>query len=87
MPNEDDDDFEIGDNTAAKLTGIVTRIEAINEEIAELREDAKHIYEEAASAGFDKKVLRAVIARRAKERAELEEFDALLATYEKAINA
>lgn len=48
-------------------------------------EDIKDRYAMAKSDGFDPKVLKAVIARRAKAREDVEEFDALVQTYEEAI--
>ena len=71
--------------SAEALQGFVDRIERLNEEITGLTDDRKDVYNEAKSEGFDKKVLAAVIRRRAMERELLKTHDALLATYEEAL--
>ena len=65
-----------------RLRSIVERIERLNEERKALANDIKDVYHEAKSAGFDPAVLREIIKRRAAEPGELDEFDALLGTYE-----
>jgi uncharacterized protein (UPF0335 family) len=64
------------------LQETVKRIEALEEDKAAISDEIKDVYKEAASSGFDKKTLQAVIARRKIERTEREQRDALLATYE-----
>ena len=70
---------------ADRLRSIVERWERLDEEVRALRSDQKDIMQEAASAGFDKKVLRRLIAIRRQEPADVEEQDALLDTYKHAI--
>lgn len=76
-----------GDNTIAadRLRSIVERIERLEEERRALASDIKDVYAEAQGAGFDKKVLRALIALRAKEAAEVEEMETLLDVYRRAL--
>ncbi len=74
-----------GDIAADRLRSIVERWERLDEEVRALRSDQKDIMQEAASAGFDKKVLRRLIAIRRQEPADVEEQDALLDTYKHAI--
>ena len=77
---------QIGHNVAAeRLMSIVERIEKLEDERKLLQADIKDIYTEAKSAGFDTKVLRMVIANRKKDQAELEEQQALLETYMRAL--
>jgi uncharacterized protein (UPF0335 family) len=68
-----------------RLTSLVQRIERLNGEKAELASDLKDVYAESKSAGYDCKVLRALIAKRKRDAAELAEHEALLATYEAAL--
>lgn len=48
-------------------------------------EDLKEIFAEAKGRGFDTKILRLVIARRAREKAALEEEETILEMYETAL--
>ena len=57
------------DISGDQLRTIVERIEHIEEEISELNEGKKEIYQEAKSNGFDPKVLREIV-RLAKARPE-----------------
>lgn len=74
-----------GNISAERLRSIVERWERLDEEVAALRSDQRDIMQEAASAGFDKKVLRQLIAIRKRDPADVEEQDALLDTYKHAI--
>lgn len=71
--------------TNNELKSFITRIEALENEKAETAELIKEIYSEAASSGFDKKILRKVIAIRKIEKAEREEQEALVQTYLEAV--
>jgi uncharacterized protein (UPF0335 family) len=74
-----------GGVAADRLRNIIERIEGLTETRKEIGSDIRDIYAEAKSAGFDVKVLRLVVARRAREAAELEEQQALIETYEIAL--
>ena len=77
---------EIGHNVAnERLTSLVHRIEQLEEERKTLASDIKDIYTEANSAGFDKKVLRMLIAERKKDAAEVEEQMTLLDIYRRSV--
>lgn len=65
----------------ARLRSLVERIERLEEERKELAADIKDIYTEAQSAGFDKKVLRALVAERKQDANEVEEQRTLLDLY------
>jgi len=79
---------EIGHNVAnERLTSLVQRIEQLEEERKTLALDIKDIYTEANSAGFDKKVLRMLIAERKKDAAEVEEQMTLLDVYRRSVGA
>jgi uncharacterized protein (UPF0335 family) len=68
-----------------QLRTIVERIEKVEEELRELSEAKKEIYQEAKSNGFDVKILREVIRVRKQDQNELDEQESLLATYLQAI--
>ena len=74
-----------GNIAADRLRSIVERWERLDEEVRALRSDQKDIMQEAASAGFDKKVLRRLIAIRRQEPADVEEQDALLDVYRRSL--
>ena len=68
-----------------KLRTLVDRIERIEDEKDAMASDIRDIYTEAKDHGYDTKVLRAVMRRRKKDRAELEAFDSELDRYESAL--
>jgi uncharacterized protein (UPF0335 family) len=73
-------------NVAAnRLRSIVERIERLEEERKALGSDIKDIFSEAKSAGFDVKVLRALLRLRGKDPAEIEEQETLLDVYRRAL--
>ena len=70
-----------------QLRTIVERIEKVEEELKELSEAKKEIYQEAKSNGFDVKILRELIRVRKQDQNERDEQETLLATYLQAITA
>jgi uncharacterized protein (UPF0335 family) len=76
---------EVGGSAGERLRSIVERIERLEEEKKALSSDIKDIFAEAKSAGFDVKVLRAVIRLRKQEPAEVEEQETLLDLYRRAL--
>jgi uncharacterized protein (UPF0335 family) len=70
-----------------QLRAIVERIEALEAEKRDIAEGIKEVYSEAGGSGFDKAIIRQIVARRKKRRDELQEQEELLAIYEAAINA
>jgi uncharacterized protein (UPF0335 family) len=75
------------DTAARRLNSFIQRIENLNEEKKATTTDIREVFAEAKAAGFDVKVMRQVIKRRAMDRADLEEQDAVLATYETALDS
>lgn len=71
---------------AEALRQIVEQIEAGEAEKAEAADRIKEHYANAKAQGYDTKVLRKVIARRKRARDELAEEEAILETYENALN-
>jgi uncharacterized protein (UPF0335 family) len=70
-----------------QLRTIVERIEKVEEELKELSEAKKEIYQEAKSNGFDVKILREVVRVRKQDQNERDEQESLLATYLQAVTA
>jgi uncharacterized protein (UPF0335 family) len=70
-----------------QLRTIVERIEKVDEEIKELSEAKKEIFQEAKGNGFDVKILREVIRVRKQNQEERDEQESLLAAYLQAITA
>ena len=68
-----------------QLRTIVERIEKVEEEIKELTEAKKEIYQEAKGNGFDVKILREVIRVRKQDQEERDEQESLLDAYLEAI--
>jgi len=76
----------MGHNISAdRLRSLVERIEKLEEERAGIASDIKDIYAESKSAGFDVKALRALIRIRKQDPAEVEEQEALLDVYRRAL--
>ena len=70
-----------------QLRAIVERIETVEEEIKELTEAKKEIYQEAKGNGFDVKILREVIRVRKQDQKERDEQELLLDVYLQAIKS
>ena len=70
---------------ANQLKSFVQRIERLEEEKRALAEDIKEVYSEAKGRGFDIKILRKVIALRKKDQQELDEEQAVLDIYLRAL--
>jgi len=68
-----------------QLRTVVERIEKVEEEIKELTEAKKEIYQEAKGNGFDVKILREVIRVRKQDQEERNEQESLLDAYLEAI--
>jgi uncharacterized protein (UPF0335 family) len=68
-----------------QLRAFVERIERMNEEKAAINADVSEIYKEAKGNGFDTKVLKKIIADRAKDASERLEFEAVYELYAAAL--
>ena len=82
---DDTPDSGVGGIAADRLRSIIERIERLEEERKALGNDIKDIYSEAKSAGFDVKVIRAIVRIRKQEPAEVEEQESLLDVYRRAL--
>jgi len=68
-----------------QLRTIVERIEHVDEEIRELTEAKKEIFQEAKGNGYDVKVLREVLKVRKQDQKERDEMETLLDIYLQAM--
>ena len=84
-PSQAAREHDAGGIAADRLRSIIERIERLEEERKALASDIKDIFGEAKSAGFDAKVLRQVLRDRRAEPADIEEFEALLDLYRRAL--
>lgn len=78
-------EVQTGGIAADRLRSLVERIERISEEQKALGGDLKDLYAEAKSAGFSVPVLRRLIKDRTKDAADVEEIEALLDVYRRAL--
>ena len=76
---------EIGGLNTDRLKSIVERIESVDNEINDLKEDRKGIMLEAKSAGFDTKAITYVLKQRKKSKAQRDEEELVFETYERAV--
>jgi uncharacterized protein (UPF0335 family) len=76
---------EPGGIASDRLKSIVMRVERLEEEKRALSADISDVYKKAKSAGFDPKVIRAMIRERRMNDAEREEWQALCDVYRAAL--
>ncbi len=81
-----DEKTEVGGIAADRLRSLVERIEHLEEEKKALSGDIRDIFAEAKSAGFDTKIMKAVIKLRKMNAADREEQDQWLETYRRALD-
>ena len=77
---------EVGGIAVDRLRSLIERIERLEEEKAAIASDIRDIFAEAKSAGFDVKIMRAVIKLRKMNTADRDEQEFLLETYRKALD-
>jgi len=68
-----------------RLKSFIERIERLEEEKRALAADIKEVYSEAKGAGFDIKTMRELIKIRRMDDEDLDEREALLDTYKRAL--
>jgi len=71
--------------TQDQLRAFIERIERLEEEKKSLSQDIGDVYREATSNGYDKKIMRKLIALRKKEPAQIQEEKDLLDIYMQAV--
>jgi uncharacterized protein (UPF0335 family) len=70
---------------ADMLASFVSKIQKLEEEIADLNGDKSEVYSEAKANGFDVNILRQVIRRGRMNTADRQKQDAILELYEKEL--
>ncbi len=68
-----------------QLKAFIERVERLAEERAAIAKDISEVYAEAKGTGFDTKVMKIIVRRRAQDHAELMEQEALLELYLSAL--
>mgnify|MGYP000142186894 FL=1 len=88
MITKEDDERNniIGGIAVDRLRSLIERIESLEEEKAGIVSDIRDIFAEAKGAGFDAKVMRAVIKLRKMNVADRDEQKFLLDAYRKALD-
>jgi len=76
----------IGNASADALRSFIERIEHLTEEIKALNADKSDVFSQANGQGFDVKIMKALIAERAKDPHEIDEAATLLNLYRAALN-
>lgn len=77
---------DVGGIAADRLRSLIERIERLEEEKKAISSDIRDIYAEAKGAGFDVKIMRAIIKLRKMNAADRDEQEFLLETYRKALD-
>lgn len=86
ITREDDERNNIiGDIDVNRLRSLIERVERLEEEKAGISSDIRNVFAEAKSAGFDVKILRAMIKLRKMNAADRDEQEYLIETYRKAL--
>lgn len=75
----------IGDNAKQQLKSIVERIERLDSEIKELRDDQKDVFTEAKGNGYDCKTLRTIVRMRKQDDGDRLEAETILEAYMHAL--
>ena len=68
-----------------RLKSFIERIERLEEEKKALADDIRDVYAEAKGTGFDVKVMRQIVKIRKMDKDDLDEQEALLDTYMRAL--
>ena len=76
---------DVGGIAGDRLKSFVERIERLEEERKALSNDIKEVYAEAKGTGFDTKIMRQVIRLRRMDKDDLDEQDALIDVYKRAL--
>lgn len=72
-------------DTAQKLNQYITKIERLEEEKTGLSEDIKEIFAMAKGMGYDPKIMKIVLKLRKRSADEVDEEEALVETYKRAL--
>lgn len=76
---------DVGGIAADQLKSFIERIERLEEERKSLATDIKEVFAEAKGTGFDPKIMRQIIKIRRMDKDDLDEQEALLDVYMRAL--
>jgi uncharacterized protein (UPF0335 family) len=76
---------DVGGVAGERLKSFIERIERLEEEKRTLGEDIKEVFAEAKGSGFDTKIMRQIIKLRRMDKDDLDEQEALLDVYKRAL--
>jgi uncharacterized protein (UPF0335 family) len=76
---------DVGGIAGDRLKSFIERIERLEEERKALSNDIKEVYAEAKGTGFDTKIMRQVIRLRRMDKDDLDEQEALIDVYKRAL--
>lgn len=79
-------DIEVGGIAVDRLRSLIERIERLEEEKTAIASDIRDIFAEAKSAGFDVKIIKAIIKIRKMSNQDRDEQEYLLELYKKALD-
>lgn len=68
------------------LKSFIDRIERLEEERTALSADIREVFSEAKGTGFDTKIMRALLRLRKMDKAEFQEYEAMLDMYKTALD-
>ncbi|MHA1540182.1 MAG: DUF2312 domain-containing protein [Alphaproteobacteria bacterium] len=74
-----------GNVSSDQLRSFIERVERLEEEKGAIQEDVKEVFAEAKANGFDVKTMRQIIKLRQMDQEEIEEQEAMLDTYRRAL--
>ena len=77
---------EVGGIASDRLRSLIERIEKLEEDKKEIATDIREVFAEAKSAGFDVKIMRAILKLRKMDAASRDEQEVLIETYRKALD-
>ena len=71
----------LGDNAQGRLRSIIERLERLDEDKQAVMADMKEVFAEAKGEGYDVTALRKLLSLRKKDKAKLQEQNAILHLY------
>ena len=75
----------LGDNAQGRLRSIIERLERLDEDKQAVMLDMKEVFAEAKGEGYDVVILRKLLSLRKKDKAKLQEQNAILELYATAV--
>ena len=75
----------LGDNAQGRLRSLIERLERLDEDKQAVMADMKEVFAEAKGEGYDVTALRKLLSLRKKDKAKLQEQNAILQLYAAAV--